>query len=148
MPEHSRRDDFPNDKTAEYPWTKYCKLNRDREEIAKLHVRAGYEISSEKLTQCRNVISQVLTEDYSSEQQIARVRVSSTLIFNLLVQFAGTSKILKGSWMVGLAFGFCPCKVCNRYENSAGCRANLGSAKRSRPWEVKARTSPVVKLIA
>ena len=50
----SRRDDFPNDKTAEYAWTKYCEIDPDREWIAKLRVRGGYEISSEKLREALN----------------------------------------------------------------------------------------------
>jgi hypothetical protein len=54
MPEHSRRDDFPNVKTAEYPWTKFREIDRDREWIAKLRVRGGCEISSEKLPEALN----------------------------------------------------------------------------------------------
>jgi hypothetical protein len=55
------RDNFPNDKTVEYAWTEYAKIDPDRKWIAKLRERGGYEISSEKLREAVNRQSAVWT---------------------------------------------------------------------------------------
>jgi hypothetical protein len=43
-----RRDEFPNDKSAEYAWDRYGEIDPEREWIVKLRERGGYVTSSEQ----------------------------------------------------------------------------------------------------
>jgi hypothetical protein len=44
-----RRDEFPNDKSAEYAWDRYGEIDPEREWIVRLRERGGYVTPSERL---------------------------------------------------------------------------------------------------